>query len=121
MGIRVQVTSQHLPTHSRPREGRFAFSYAIEITNESTRSVQLLSRHWQIQHGNGKQDEVRGSGVVGQQPSLVPGQRFEYSSGCVLETPHGTMHGTYQMVAADGTRFDVDIAPFTLAAPFALN
>jgi ApaG protein len=120
-GIRVSVSTRFLPEHSEPRANRFVFAYSIEIVNGSTQTVQLRSRHWHIMHGTGKTEEVKGPGVVGEQPILRPGERFQYSSGCVLTTPHGTMHGTYEMVCEDGRAFDAMIAPFTLAAPHALN
>jgi len=120
-GIRVQVTSEFLPHHSSASSRRFAFSYTVQISNDSEDTVQLRSRHWHILHGNGRREEVRGPGVVGEQPVIRPGEGFQYSSGCVLSTPHGTMHGTYEMVAGDGLRFDVEIPAFSLSTPHALN
>jgi ApaG protein len=120
-GIRVEVTSEYLAQHSSATARRFVFSYTVQISNESSATVQLKSRHWHIQHGNGKREEVRGPGVVGEQPVLRPGEGFEYSSGCVLSAPHGTMHGSYEMAAPDGTMFRVDIPAFALALPHALN
>lgn len=120
-GIRVQVTSQHLPERSNPAAGQYAFAYKVRISNEGHRPAQLVSRHWIITHGDGRVEEVRGAGVVGHQPRLAPGQHFEYTSWCMLSTPHGTMHGTYQMVRDDGERFDAEIAPFLLAVPNSLN
>ena len=96
------------------------FIYKVLITNEGTRTVQLMSRHWVITDGNGRVEEVRGPGVVGEQPFLEPGESFEYTSGCPLGTPFGTMQGTYQMMRS-GEMFDVEIAPFTLSEPFAIN
>jgi ApaG protein len=120
-GIRVAVTSQFLPQHSSASARRFAFSYTVQISNDSNETVQLRSRHWHILHGNGRREEVRGPGVVGEQPVLRPGEDFEYSSGCVLTAPHGTMHGTYEMVSGDGVRFEVEIPAFSLSTPHALN
>jgi ApaG protein len=120
-GIRVEVTSEFMPQHSNPSARRFVFSYTVQISNESGKTVQLRSRHWHILHGNGRREERRGSGVVGEQPVLRPGEGFEYSSGCVLSAPHGTMHGTYEMVGDNGSRFEVEIPAFALATPHVLN
>jgi len=115
--IRVQVTTAYLDEQSSPSEERYVFSYTITIRNESERAAQLLTRHWIITDANGRVKEVRGEGVVGEQPRLEPGQGFRYSSGAVLETPVGTMEGSYQMVDADGRHFDAAIPPFRLAIP----
>ena len=120
-GIRVEVKSEFLPQHSSASARRFAFAYTVQISNESEETVQLRSRHWHILHGNGRREEVRGPGVVGEQPVLRPGEGFEYSSGCVLTAPHGTMHGTYEMVSGDGVRFEVEIPAFSLSTPHSLN
>ena len=120
-GIRVTVTSVYVPSQSSPTEHRYAFAYTVRISNEGTETAQLRSRHWVILHGNGKVEEVRGPGVVGHQPTLRPGEQFEYTSGCVLETPRGTMQGTYQMHLADGSSFDAEIAAFSLELPHSLN
>ncbi|NUQ77631.1 MAG: Co2+/Mg2+ efflux protein ApaG [Polyangiaceae bacterium] len=120
-GVRVNVSTVYVPSQSVPSEHRYVFAYTIRITNDGTETVQLRSRHWIITHGNGKVEEVRGPGVVGQQPVLRPGEHFEYTSGCVLETPRGAMRGTYQMQRQDGRSFDADIASFTLAMPHTLN
>lgn len=120
-GIRVDVTSEFLPEHSNATARRFVFSYTVQISNESSETVQLRSRHWHILHGNGRREEVRGPGVVGEQPVLRPGEGFEYSSGCVLSAPHGTMHGTYEMIGEDGRQFEVEIPAFSLSTPHALN
>ncbi len=120
-GIRVTVSTVYVPTQSSPTEHRYVFAYTVRIANEGTEPAQLRTRHWIITHGSGKVEEVRGPGVVGQQPSLKPGEHFEYTSGCVLETPRGTMRGTYQMHRPDGRVFDAEIAPFTLAMPHSLN
>lgn len=120
-GIRVVVESQYLPERSAPTRKQYVFAYRVLISNEGTRTAQLRTRHWIITDGDGKVQEVRGEGVVGEQPVLRPGQSFEYTSGCVLETPFGSMHGTYQMEAEGGEKFDAEIAPFALALPNSLN
>lgn len=120
-GIRVSVTSRYLPERSTPYRKEYVFAYTVRITNEGDRAAQLRARHWVITDADGNAQEVRGDGVVGAQPFLRPGQHFEYTSGCSLPTPHGTMEGSYQMVREDGERFDAQIAPFTLAMPHALN
>jgi ApaG protein len=120
-GIRVVVSSAYVPEQSTPRERRYVFAYTIRISNEGTAPAQLLSRHWIITHGTGHVEEVKGPGVVGAQPKLAPGQSFEYTSGCVLTTPHGTMHGTYEMKRDDGSTFQATIAPFSLSMPYTLN
>ena len=115
--IHVEVSTSYLDEQSSPSEQRYVFSYTITIRNEGQRSAKLLTRHWIITDSNGRVKEVRGEGVVGEQPHLEPGQGFRYSSGAVLETPVGTMEGSYQMVDADGEHFDAPIAPFRLAIP----
>jgi ApaG protein len=120
-GIRVTVSTVYVPSQSAPTAHRYVFAYTIRIANEGTQTVQLRSRHWIITHGSGKVEEVRGPGVVGQQPVLKPGEHFEYTSGCVLDTPRGTMHGTYQMHVTGGEMFDAEIAQFQLAMPHSLN
>ena len=120
-GIRVSVRSSYIPEQSVPREHRYVFAYSIRIANEGPSTAQLISRHWIITHGTGHVEEVKGPGVVGAQPRLEPGQAFEYTSGCVLSTPHGTMHGTYEMKRDDGSTFNATIAPFSLSTPYALN
>ena len=119
--IEVTVETQYLPDQSDPGEERYFFSYRIHITNVGTVAAQLVSRHWIITDAEGKVEEVRGLGVVGNQPLLKPGESFEYTSGCPLPTPVGTMKGTYQMVAEDGTRFDAPISEFVLAMPRTLH
>jgi len=116
-GIRVRVQSHYLSDQSSPRDDRYVFAYTITISNESERTAQLRTRHWIITDARGAVEEVRGDGVVGEQPRLSPGQSFQYTSGCVLTTPVGTMHGTYRMWRDDGTYFDAVIAPFSLASP----
>ena len=121
-GIRVAVVSEYAPERSRPHEQQWFFLYTITITNQASHTVQLLSRHWIITDGSGKVEEVRGPGVVGQQPVLAPGESFTYTSGCPLTTPFGTMEGTYQMVSPDTSeRFDVKIAPFQLSEPYTVH
>lgn len=120
-GVRVHVKSQYDPTRSRPGQQQWFFLYTIQISNEGSETVQLLSRHWIITDANGKMEEVRGPGVVGEQPILPPGQSFEYTSGCPLTTPFGTMQGTYQMITTAGERFDAQIAAFTLSEPHSLH
>lgn len=117
----MNVSTVYVPSQSSPTEHRYVFAYTIRITNEGAQTVQLRSRHWIIKHASGRVEEVRGPGVVGQQPVLEPGKHFEYTSGCVLETPRGSMRGTYQMVFKDGRAFDADIAEFTLSMPHSLN
>jgi ApaG protein len=116
-GIRVRVQSQYLADQSSPRDDRYVFAYTITISNEGARTAQLRTRHWVITDARGVVEEVRGDGVVGEQPRLSPGQSFQYTSGCVLTTPVGTMHGTYRMWCDDGSYFDAVIAPFSLASP----
>jgi len=119
--IRVEVDTSYLEDQSDPKERRFVFSYTITIRNEGSVPARLLTRHWIITDSNGKVQEVRGEGVVGEQPYLKPGQGFRYSSGAVLETPVGAMQGSYQMVADDGEQFDAPISPFRLAMPGLLH
>lgn len=118
-GIRITVKSRFLPEQSSM--GRWAFAYTVRIENLGSVSAQLRSRHWIITDGNGKREEVRGDGVVGNQPVLRPGEKFEYTSGAVLQTPHGSMQGTYRMVTEDGRQFDAEIAAFALMQPGNLN
>ncbi|HEX8962871.1 MAG TPA: Co2+/Mg2+ efflux protein ApaG [Rhodocyclaceae bacterium] len=119
--IDVQVKTQYLADQSDPDDGRHVFSYTIEIINTGSVAAQLVSRHWIITDGEGVVQEVRGLGVVGQQPLLQPGQRFEYTSGCALATAVGTMKGSYQMTAEDGTQFEAPIAEFLLSMPRTLH
>jgi ApaG protein len=115
--ITIDVDTQYLEDQSDPAERRFVFAYTITIRNRGAVPAKLLTRHWIITDANGKVQEVRGEGVVGEQPHLRPGQGFRYTSGAVLETPVGSMHGSYQMIADDGVRFDAQIPAFTLAIP----
>ena len=115
--ISVEVLTQYLEDQSEPREGRYVFSYTITIRNEGPVAAKLLTRHWIITDANGRVQEVRGEGVVGEQPHLAPGQGFRYASGAVLETPVGVMQGSYQMITDTGERFVAPLAPFQLAIP----
>ncbi len=119
--IVVRVRSQYVPERSDPGEDRWFFAYHIRIENGGERKVQLLNRTWKITDGRGEVQEVRGPGVVGEQPVLEPGEHFEYTSACPLSTPLGTMEGSYEMVTDDGERFDVQVALFSLQDPQALN
>lgn len=119
--IRVDVETAYVAAQSDPDENRFVFSYTITIHNHGTVPAKLLTRHWVITDANGKVQEVRGDGVVGEQPHIQPGEGFQYSSGAVLETPVGTMQGDYQMLSDQGERFDAPIAPFRLAVPGMLH
>jgi ApaG protein len=120
-GIRVRVRSEYSAERSRPAKNEWFFLYTVTISNEGTEPVQLVTRHWIITDGTGKIDEVRGPGVVGKQPTLKPGEAFEYTSGCPLGTPFGVMEGTYQMIAGSGERFDAKVAPFTLSEPYTVH
>jgi ApaG protein len=115
--IRVHVTAQYDPGRSSPGQNQWFFLYTVRITNEGSNTVQLISRHWVITDAMGKVQEVRGPGVVGHQPVLAPGESFEYTSGCPLTVPFGSMHGTYQMVDDRQEQFDIEIAPFALVEP----
>jgi ApaG protein len=117
----VTVSPRFLSDQSDPENGRYLFAYTIRILNSGEVSAQLLSRHWIITDANQHVDEVRGPGVVGEQPQLAPGEAFEYTSGCPLETPFGSMRGSYQCVAEDGTHFEVPIAEFLLTVPRTLH
>ena len=121
--FKIQVVAQvrHLAEQSDAMDNRFVFSYTITLTNNGESTVQLLSRHWIITDGNNQVQEVRGQGVVGEQPVIKPGQSFGYTSGTVLSTPVGTMTGSYQMVAEDGTKFDAPIPQFVLSVPRVLH
>lgn len=120
-GIRVTVRAQYVADRSSPSAKQYVFAYTVKISNEGSATAQLRTRHWVITDGDGKVQEVRGDGVVGAQPLLEPGQSFEYTSGCVLPTPRGTMQGTYQMYRTSGESFDATIAPFALSLPHSLN
>ncbi len=119
--IRVEVESQYLPEHSQPFQSRWYFQYSVRITNEGEETVQLIGRHWIITDANGRVEEVKGNDVVGEQPQLVPGESFSYTSGCPLNTSSGLMRGTYSMVSENGEHFDVEIAPFALHEPYTIH
>ena len=119
--IRVEVMSQHSLENSRPSQGEWVFQYTVRITNQSSETVQLLSRHWIITDAADHVEEVRGPGVVGAQPVLAPGESFKYSSWCPLKTPTGMMRGAYQMVGPGGKQFDIEIAPFALRARYTVH
>ena len=121
-GVRILVRPRFIPEQSDPDNSQWLFAYHITISNNGQQTVQLISRHWVITNGEGKVEEVRGPGVVGYQPVLKPGEEFEYTSGCPLTTPVGTMHGEFNMVVqGSGEKFDAKIEPFRLAVPKALN
>ena len=115
--IHIHIETVYLEAQSEPEEQRYVFSYTITIRNEGTQAAQLVSRHWLITDSNGKTQEVRGKGVVGEQPHLRPGQSFRYSSGAIIATPVGTMQGSYQMRSDEGLTFDAPIPAFRLAMP----
>jgi ApaG protein len=121
LAIDIEVATQYMPEQSDPDEDRYFFAYTITVSNTGSVAAQLISRHWIITDATGKVEEVRGQGVVGHQPTLQPGESFEYTSGCPLATPVGTMQGSYQMVTEDGTHFDVPIPEFVLAMPRTLH
>jgi ApaG protein len=117
-GIRVCVEPRFVEEESQPERRKYFFAYTVEITNMSTTRVQLRSRHWRIIDGDGNIQEVRGAGVVGEQPTLGPGETFTYTSGCPLTTPDGTMQGSYTMIADNGETFRAEIPAFSLDSPF---
>ena len=119
--IDVNVRPEYLPEQSDPGAYVYSFAYTIRIANHGDAPAQLIARHWIITDANGRIEEVRGEGVIGQQPELRPGESFEYTSGCSIATPVGTMKGSYFMEAADGRQFDAPIAEFTLAMPRTLH
>lgn len=119
--VAVAVRTQYLADQSEPARGRYAFAYTVTISNRGTVPARLVSRHWIITDAEDNTQEVRGLGVVGQHPYLAPGESFTYTSGTLLDTPTGFMHGSYQMVADDGEEFDAPIPPFHLAAPHSLH
>ncbi len=120
-GIRVRVEAEYSEAQSRPQSNQWFFLYTITITNESERAVQLLTRHWIITDATQNVEEVRGPGVVGEQPVLRPGESFEYTSGCPLPTPFGAMEGSYQMVGEEDDPFDIAIERFLLMEPNSIN
>lgn len=119
--IDVQAKPTYISSQSDPDEERYVFSYTITIKNTGQAAARLLTRHWVITNANGEVQEVRGEGVVGEQPYLKPGEAYQYTSGSIMETPVGSMRGSYQMIADDGTEFDAEIPMFTLAVPGSLN
>lgn len=119
--IRVEVLSQYSPENSRPLEDEWVFQYTVRITNEGPETVQLLSRHWIITDALEHTKEVKGPGVVGEQPVLAPGESFQYSSWCPLKTPMGTMRGSYQMASPNGNQFDIEVAPFALRGRYTVH
>ena len=119
--FRVEVEPRFLPEQSAPSQGIYSFAYTITITNTGEVPAQLISRHWVIGNSAGETEEVKGLGVVGQQPLLKPGEEYQYQSGTPLNTPVGTMRGTYQMVAEDGTHFDAAVPEFILSMPRTLH
>ncbi|WP_058835453.1 Co2+/Mg2+ efflux protein ApaG [Luteimonas abyssi] len=119
--LEIHIATRFLDEESEPEQDRYVFAYTIRIRNLGRRAAQLISRHWIITDGNGKVDEVHGEGVVGEQPTIEPGDAFEYTSGAVLETAVGSMQGRYDMVGDDGTQFDAPIPPFTLSMPRTLH
>jgi ApaG protein len=120
-GVRVTVRSEYSPDRSHPAQQKWFFLYTVRVRNEGPETVRLVSRHWIITDADGHVEEVRGPGVVGEQPVLEPGEAFEYTSGCPLSTSVGTMHGTYQMATRGGGTFDAEIAPFTLSEPYSVH
>ena len=119
--IQVEVETQYIEEQSLPERDHYVFAYTITIHNAGSVPAQLLSRHWIITDANNKVQEVKGDGVVGEQPHLKPGERYRYTSGTMLETPVGTMRGSYQMIADDGVEFDAEIPVFTLSMPRTLH
>lgn len=120
-GVRITVKPAYWPERSTPEAGTFAFTYTVEIANVGTEPVQLKRRHWIITDANGHVEDVKGEGVVGKQPKLGPGERFEYTSWAQLKTPFGTMRGTYLMARPDGATFEARINEFVLTQPHALH
>jgi len=119
--IRIHVRSEYIPERSAPPRHQWFFAYRIRIANEGAETIQLLARHWVITNASGHVEEVNGEGVVGEQPVIEPGEAFEYTSGCPLTTPFGSMHGEYQMVNRNGEQFDVAIPAFVLRVPGSMN
>ena len=119
--IKVEVTPNYIEEQSKPEQGHYVFSYTVTITNEGSVAARLLTRHWVITDALGGTQEVKGDGVVGEQPHLKPGEGFQYTSGTMMKTPNGSMAGSYQMVSDDGFHFDADIPEFYLLAPTTLH
>lgn len=120
-GIKIEVTTRYLKEQSEPSAKRFAFAYTVNITNNKAKTVQLISRHWQIVDDTNHLEEVKGEGVIGKQPSIAPGETFTYTSGAVIKTEVGTMQGSYQMRDFDGSSFDAAIPAFLLAIPHTVH
>lgn len=119
--IRIDVRSEYSPSRSAPQNNHWFFVYTITITNDGDQTVQLMTRHWTITNARGETSEVRGPGVVGEQPTLEPGKSFTYTSACPLETSFGTMSGSYRFRRDDGVTFDAEVPTFSLAMPYAIN
>ena len=119
--IQIGVKTRYLLEQSDPEEDRYVFAYTVEICNRSDEAVKLLNRYWHITDDNEKVEEIRGAGVIGQQPEILPGQSFHYTSGAVIETQFGGMHGDYEMLSASGETFTAQIPPFLLAPPLAVH
>lgn len=119
--INVEIETNYLPEESSPEANRYVFSYTITLTNDGDTAARLMTRHWIITDANNRVQEVKGDGVIGEQPYLVPGKSFQYTSGTVFETPIGTMQGSYQMISDDGTEFEAEIPLFSCALPGTLH
>ena len=119
--IEIEVNSRYLQEHSDPKSGRYAFAYTIDITNRGEAKVILVNRHWLITDDNNQVEEVRGAGVVGQQPEIGPGQSFQYTSGAIISTQTGTMQGSYELITDSGDRFTAPIPAFLLAPPHTVH
>lgn len=119
--IHIDVETDYIPEQSLPEANRYVYTYTITLRNDGNVPARLMTRHWVINHANGKVDEVRGEGVIGEQPYLRPGEGFRYTSGTILETPYGDMNGSYQMLADDGVEFDAEIPAFSLTMPNTLH
>ncbi len=119
--IDIRVVTQYVPEQSNPEAAEYVFAYTITITNRGEKAAQLLRRYWRITDGNNEEQEVRGEGVVGEQPHLASGESYRYTSGAVIKTPVGVMEGSYQMLSTDGDTFDAPIAAFSLVYPNALH
>ena len=119
--ISVEVTPNYIEEQSKPEQGHYVFSYTVTIINDGRQPARLLTRHWVITDAMGETQEVKGDGVVGEQPHLKPGEGFQYTSGTMMKTPNGSMTGSYQMIADDGYHFDADIPEFYLLAPSTLH
>lgn len=119
--IQIEVNTRYLDEQSNPDKKRFVFAYSIQITNHGEESVKLLNRHWHITDDNNKVEEVVGEGVIGQQPEIEPGKSFNYTSGAVIETEFGTMHGSYEMQTATGEKFQTPIPAFLLSLPHTVH